>query len=86
MRGRTDHDRRGTGERVAEAADFQGTPLTCPPVAAAHGALLAGAPLLAGLRCPPGRAGASGRRTRPAQAVSVALDTLSPDVPTEGTH
>jgi hypothetical protein len=76
---------------VAEAADFQGT---CPAPARRWllrtGALLAGAPLLAGLfqlpaapaadaAAPTSAKAASGSRT-----VAVALDSFSPAVPTDG--
>jgi hypothetical protein len=86
MRGRTFRrplTRRGTGERVAEAADFQGTsPSPARRWLRRTGALLAGAPLLAGL--------CQLTTAAPAQAaddtgsVSVAVDTLSPSAPTDG--
>jgi hypothetical protein len=68
---------------VAEAADFQGTsPSPARRWLRRTGALLAGVPLLAGL--------CQLSATAPAEAaddsgsVSVAIDTLSPSVPTEG--
>ncbi|MFF1304445.1 DUF6049 family protein [Streptomyces sp. NPDC058307] len=68
---------------MAEAADFQGTsPSPARRWLRRTGALLAGAPLLAGLcqfsaAVPAQAAAASG-------SVSVAIDTLSPTVPTDG--
>jgi hypothetical protein len=68
---------------VAEAADFQGTsPSPARRWLRRTGALLAGAPLLAGLcqfsaAAPAQAAGGSG-------SVSVAIDTLSPSAPTDG--
>ena len=51
---------------MAEAADFQGMSLSCPPVAAADSLLLAGAPLLAGLlRLPRPRRAGAGASTLP---------------------
>ncbi|MEU9239124.1 DUF6049 family protein [Streptomyces sp. NPDC048385] len=66
---------------MAEAADFQGTPSPARRWLRRTGALLAGAPLLAGLMQLPAAA--------PAQAagsdtVSVALDSLSPSAPGDG--
>jgi hypothetical protein len=76
---------------VAEAADFQGT---CPSPARRWlrrtGALLAGAPLLAGLLqlsavAPAGAAEqTSARAASGSQTVSISLDTLSPSIPTDG--
>jgi hypothetical protein len=76
---------------VAEAADFQGT---CPSPARRWlrrtGALLAGAPLLAGLLqlsavSPAGAAEqTSAKAASGSQTVSVSLDTLSPSIPTDG--
>ncbi|MFI9611107.1 DUF6049 family protein [Streptomyces sp. NPDC052023] len=76
---------------MAEAADFQGT----SPSAACRwlrrtGALLAGAPLLAGLLQLPGAPAADAAGQTPVQeasgsrTVSVALDSLSPSAPTGG--
>ncbi|MGW0418540.1 DUF6049 family protein [Streptomyces sp. NPDC003015] len=68
---------------MAEAADFQGTsPSPARRFLRRTGALLAAAPLLAGLcqvsaAAPAEAAAASG-------SVSVAIDTLSPSVPTDG--
>ncbi|MEV5310747.1 MULTISPECIES: DUF6049 family protein [unclassified Streptomyces] len=76
---------------MAEAADFQGT---CPSPARRWllrtGALLAGAPLLAGLFQLPAApaADAAGRTSAKADSgsgsVAVALDSFSPAVPTDG--
>jgi len=76
---------------VAEAADFQGT---CPSPARRWlrrtGALLAGAPLLAGLlqmsvAAPAGAAEqTSARAASGSQTVSVSVDTLTPGIPTDG--
>jgi len=75
---------------VAEAADIQGT---CPSPARRWlqrtGALLAGAPLLAGLLQLPAApaADAAGQTSKAAsgsRTVAVALDSLSPAVPTDG--
>lgn len=67
---------------MAEAADFQGmTPSPARRWLRRTGALLAGAPLLAGLfqlpAATPAQAAASSK-------VSVAVDTLSPSIPTDG--
>jgi hypothetical protein len=76
---------------VAEAADFQGTsPSPARRWLRRTGALLAGAPLLAGLCQLPAAtpAHAAGQSSAQAAAdsgtVSVALDTFSPSVPTDG--
>ncbi|MFE9440577.1 DUF6049 family protein [Streptomyces sp. NPDC006602] len=76
---------------MAEAADFQGTsPSPARRWLRRTGALLAGAPLLAGLCQLPGvtSAYAAGQASAQASAdsgtVSVALDTLSPSAPTNG--
>jgi hypothetical protein len=86
MRGRTFRrplTRRGTGERVAEAADFQGTsPSPARRWLRRTGALLAGAPLLAGL-CQLTTA-APAQAADDSGSVSVAVDTLSPSAPTDG--
>jgi hypothetical protein len=69
---------------VAEAADFQGT--SASPARRwlrRTGALLAGAPLLAGL-FPLSAAAAPSADAADAGTVSVALDTLTPSAPTEG--
>ncbi|MFI6407737.1 DUF6049 family protein [Streptomyces sp. NPDC050548] len=76
---------------MAEAADFQGT---CPSPARRWlrrtGALLAGAPLLAGLlqmsvAAPAGATEqSSARAASGSQTVSVSVDTLTPSVPTDG--
>ena len=76
---------------MAEAADFQGT---CPSPARRWlrrtGALLAGAPLLAGLlqmsvAAPAGAAEqTSARAASGSQTVSVSVDTLTPGIPTDG--
>ncbi|MEU0207959.1 DUF6049 family protein [Streptomyces canus] len=68
---------------MAEAADFQGTsPSPARRWLRRTGALLAGAPLLAGLcqltAAPPARAADD------SGSVSVAVDTLSPSAPTDG--
>ncbi|MFF1403073.1 DUF6049 family protein [Streptomyces sp. NPDC058294] len=67
---------------MAEAADFQGT--SASPARRwmrRAGALLAGAPLLAGLLQLPAAAPAQAASSAP---VSVSLDNLSPSVPTDG--
>jgi Family of unknown function (DUF6049) len=67
---------------VAEAADFQGT--SASPARRwlrRTGALLAGAPLLAGLLQLPAAAPAQAASSDP---VSVSLDSLSPNAPTDG--
>ena len=75
---------------MAEAADFQGTsPSPARRWLRRSGALLAGAPLLAGLLLPAaGPADAAGQDSLQdasgAGTVSVALDDLSPSVPTDG--
>ncbi|MEV6499534.1 DUF6049 family protein [Streptomyces prunicolor] len=76
---------------MAEAADFQGT---CPSPARRWlrrtGALLAGAPLLAGLlqlsaTTPAGAAEqTSAKAASGSQTVSVSVDSLSPSIPTDG--
>ncbi|WP_225832710.1 DUF6049 family protein [Streptomyces sp. NK08204] len=69
---------------MAEAADFQGT--SASPARRwlrRTGALLAGAPLLAGLLQLPG-AGPAQASSSSSDRVSVALDSLSPSVPTDG--
>ncbi|WP_262060798.1 DUF6049 family protein [Streptomyces sp. STR69] len=76
---------------MAEAADFQGT---CPSPARRWlrrtGALLAGAPLLAGLlqmsvAAPAGATEqTSARAASGSQTVSVSVDTLTPGIPTDG--
>ncbi|HZF89796.1 DUF6049 family protein [Streptomyces sp.] len=76
---------------MAEAADIQGT---CPSPARRWlqrtGALLAGAPLLAGLLQLPAAPAAdaagqtSGKAASGSRTVAVALDSLSPAVPTDG--
>jgi hypothetical protein len=68
---------------VAEAADFQGTsPSPARRWLRRTGALLAGVPLLAGL-CQLSAA-APAQAADDSGSVSVAVDTLSPSVPTEG--
>jgi hypothetical protein len=68
---------------VAEAADFQGTsPSPARRWLRRTGALLAGVPLLAGL-CQLSAA-APAEAADDSGSVSVAIDTLSPSVPTEG--
>ncbi|MFI0513197.1 DUF6049 family protein [Streptomyces sp. WSLK1-5] len=68
---------------MAEAADFQGTsPSPARRWLRRTGALLAGAPLLAGL-CQLSAA-APAQAADDTGSVSVAVDTLSPSVPTEG--
>jgi hypothetical protein len=68
---------------VAEAADFQGTsPSPARRWLRRTGALLAGIPLLAGL-CQLSAA-APAEAADDSGSVSVAIDTLSPSVPTEG--
>ncbi|GAA3989649.1 MULTISPECIES: DUF6049 family protein [Streptomyces] len=76
---------------MAEAADFQGTsPSPARRWLRRTGALLAGAPLLAGLCQLPAATSAHAAGQSSAQAaadsgtVSVALDTLSPSAPTDG--
>ncbi|MGW3095796.1 DUF6049 family protein [Streptomyces sp. NPDC001102] len=72
---------------MAEAADFQGTtPSPARRWLRRSGALLAGAPLLAGLlQLPAGAATqTSARDASGAGSVSVALDSLSPSAPTDG--
>ncbi|WP_328431829.1 DUF6049 family protein [Streptomyces sp. NBC_00453] len=76
---------------MAEAADFQGThPSPARRWLRRTGALLAGAPLLAGLLQLPSAASADAAGQFPSQdasdtgSVSVALDSLSPDVLTDG--
>jgi len=76
---------------VAEAADFQGTnPSPARRWLRRTGALLAGAPLLAGLLQLPSAASANAAGQASLQAasgsgsVAVALDSLSPGVPTDG--
>ncbi|MDQ1047007.1 DUF6049 family protein [Streptomyces sp. V4I2] len=76
---------------MAEAADFQGTsPSPARRWLRRTGALLAGAPLLAGLCQLPAAMSAHAAGQSSAQAaadsgtVSVALDTLSPSAPTDG--
>ncbi|MDF3300927.1 DUF6049 family protein [Streptomyces tropicalis] len=76
---------------MADAADFQGTsPSPARRWLRRTGALLAGAPLLAGLLQLPGATSAAASPQAPAQApasgsgtVSVALDSLSPSAPAE---
>jgi hypothetical protein len=80
-----------TGERVAEAADFQGTsPSPARRWLLRTGALIAGAPLLAGLLqlsaapealAAPKAASADATGTN---TVAVSLDSLSPSAPTDG--
>ncbi|MFI2377985.1 DUF6049 family protein [Streptomyces sp. NPDC018964] len=76
---------------MAEAADFQGTsPSPARRWLRRTGALLAGAPLLAGLvqlpAAPPANAAESdaSQATSGAGSVSVSVDTLTPGAPTEG--
>ncbi|MGW1667563.1 DUF6049 family protein [Streptomyces sp. NPDC002324] len=76
---------------MAEAADFQGTsPSPARRWLLRTGALLAGAPLLAGLFQVPAASSAQATpRTSPAEAtgsktVEVSLDSLSPSVPADG--
>ncbi|MFF4832381.1 DUF6049 family protein [Streptomyces sp. NPDC001315] len=76
---------------MAEAADFQGmTPSPARRWLRRTGALLAGAPLLAGLLQLPAAPSAQAAGQDSAQAasgsrtVSVSLDTLTPSVPTDG--
>jgi hypothetical protein len=76
---------------VAEAADFQGTsPSPARRWLLRTGALLAGAPLLAGLlQLPASPDARAAQKASPAEAsetntVEVALDSLSPSVPTDG--
>ncbi|WP_053755800.1 DUF6049 family protein [Streptomyces sp. MMG1533] len=76
---------------MAEAADFQGTsPSPARRWLRRTGALLAGAPLLAGLCQLPSATSAHAATQASAQTaadsgtVSVALDTLSPSAPTDG--
>lgn len=76
---------------MAEAADFQGThPSPARRWLRRTGALLAGAPLLAGLLQLPCSVSADAADQSSSQdasgtgSVSVALDSLSPDVPTDG--
>ncbi|MGW0706542.1 DUF6049 family protein [Streptomyces sp. NPDC002643] len=76
---------------MAEAADFQGTsPSPARRWLLRTGALLAGAPLLAGLLQLPSAPGAEAApKASPVEAsgtntVEVALDSLSPSVPTDG--
>jgi hypothetical protein len=66
---------------VAEAADFQGTPSPARRWLRRTGALLAGAPLLAALVQLPAALPA---QAADSDAVSVALDSLSPSAPTDG--
>lgn len=66
---------------MAEAADFQGTPSPARRWLRRTGALLAGAPLLAALMQLPAAAPAQAAGSN---AVSVALDSLSPSAPTDG--
>ncbi|MEU2773135.1 DUF6049 family protein [Streptomyces sp. NPDC007162] len=66
---------------MAEAADFQGTPSPARRWLRRTGALLAGAPLLAGLMQLPAAAPAQAAGSN---AVSVALDSLSPSAPSDG--
>ncbi|GAA3819155.1 DUF6049 family protein [Streptomyces chiangmaiensis] len=75
---------------MAEAADFQGmSPSPAHRWLRRTGALLAGAPLLAGLlQLPAGPAAHASEKRSPAAAggsrtVSVSLDSLSPDTPTD---
>jgi hypothetical protein len=86
-----DRRRRRTDERVAQAADFQGT--SASPARRwlrRTGVLLAGAPLLAGLLQLPASPSADAvERTAVADAtgsktVDVSLDSLSPSVPSDG--
>ncbi|MFF4030697.1 DUF6049 family protein [Streptomyces sviceus] len=68
---------------MAEAADFQGTsPSPARRWLRRTGALLAGVPLVAGLCQLPAAAPAQAADT--SGSVSVAIDTLSPSVPTDG--
>ncbi|MDQ0991866.1 DUF6049 family protein [Streptomyces sp. V3I7] len=76
---------------MAEAADFQGTsPSPARRWLRRTGALLAGAPLLAGLLQLPGAASAQAtpadapKQAGSSDGVSVSLDSLSPGVPTDG--
>ena len=76
---------------MAEAADFQGTsPSPARRWLRRTGALLAGAPLLAGLLqlsavTPAGAAEqTSAKAASGSQTVSISLDTLSPSIPTDG--
>ncbi|MFB7332242.1 DUF6049 family protein [Streptomyces adustus] len=76
---------------MAEAADFQGTsPSPARRLLRCTGALLAGAPLLAGLLQLPAAASAqaavqgSAKAASGSRTVSVAVDTLTPSVPTDG--
>ena len=76
---------------MAEAADFQGTsPSPARRWLRRTGALLAGAPLLAGLlqlsaAAPAGAAEqTSAKAASGSQTVSISLDTLSPSIPTDG--
>ncbi|AOR33268.1 hypothetical protein BFF78_21305 [Streptomyces fodineus] len=67
---------------MAEAADFQGTPASpARRWLRRAGALLAGAPLLAGLLQLPAAAPAQAASSDP---VSVSLDSLTPSAPTDG--
>ncbi|MGW2682313.1 DUF6049 family protein [Streptomyces sp. NPDC001414] len=66
---------------MAEAADFQGTPSPARRWLRRTGALLAGAPLLAALVQLPAALPA---QAADSDAVSVALDSLSPSAPTDG--
>jgi hypothetical protein len=92
MRGRSNRatingsQRRGTGERVAEAADFQGmNPSPARRWVRRAASLMAGTPLLVGLAqlpaAPPAYAAedATGWRT-----VDVSLDSLTPGAPAKG--
>jgi hypothetical protein len=79
----TTDDDEGRASALAEAADFQGTsPSPARRWLRRTGALLAGAPLLAGL-CQLSVA-APARAADNSGPVSVAIDTLSPSTPTDG--
>ncbi|MFH8802852.1 DUF6049 family protein [Streptomyces sp. NPDC017936] len=74
---------------MAEAADFPGTPSPARRWLRRTGALLAGAPLLAGLlQLPASPAHAEGqasvREASDAGTVAVAVDTLTPSAPSDG--
>ena len=87
----TTDDDDGTDERVAEAADFLRTsPSPARRWLRRTGALLAGAPLLAGLfQLPAAPSAHAAEQASPKAAagsgtVAVALDTLSPSAPSDG--
>lgn len=91
IRGRTiddHHRRRGTGERVAEAAQFQEAgPAPARRWLRRTTAALAGVPLLAGLMqvttLPPAQAAEQAAATAAAKGVEVSIDSMTPAAPDE---